>query len=67
MKIHFREDTIYDIINRAIASNTKTIDTIELSYYEMQEFKDSYDYVIIHDEDGDFSHFEYRGIRIVLE
>lgn len=67
MKIHFREDNIYDIINRAIESNTKNIDTIELNYKEMEDFKDSYNYVIIHDEIGDFSHYEYRGIKIVEE
>ena len=65
MKVHYREDNIYDKIHRVVESSAQMVDTIELNYQEMEEFKDSYNYVIIHDEVGDFSHYEYRGIKIV--
>lgn len=67
MKVYYREDNIYDKINQAIDAPGLKVDMIELNYQEMEEFKDSYNYVIIHDEVGDFSHYEYRGVKVVEE
>ena len=67
MKAYYREDTIYEKIDRLIDGSNKKIDTLELDYKEMNEFKDSFNYIIVDDELGDFSHYEYRGVRIIEE
>ena len=38
MKVHYREDNIYDKIHRVVESSAQIVDTIELNYQEMEEF-----------------------------